>query len=163
VDNFYEQLAGTYKTRMYTLLNICVYIFGVIAAISMVTIPIFVLSLLIALACYFGKKKLYVEYEYTFTNGEIDIDKIVEKKKRKRVINFQIKEVELLAPEDSNYVRDFSNKPVEIVNYFPITTDGKIYAAMLTSGNKRVMIRFLPDDEFLKLCFKYNPKAVKKN
>ncbi|MFL0268513.1 DUF6106 family protein [Candidatus Clostridium radicumherbarum] len=163
MDNFYEQLAATYKTGTYKLLNACVYFFGALAVISMAVIPVFILSLLIAIACFFGKKKLYVEYEYAFTNGEIDIDKIVEMKKRKRVMNFQIKEVELLAPENSYYVKDFLNVPNDIVSCYPKTTDKDIYVAMITGGNKRVKLRFTPDEEFLSLCFKYNPRAVKKS
>jgi hypothetical protein len=163
VDNFYEQLVVTHKTGIYKFMNVCVYIFGLIAVISMALIPVFIVSLLIAVACFFGKKKFYVEYEYAFTNGEIDIDKIVEMKKRKRVMSFQIKEVELLAPEDSYYVKDFTNKPSDIESFYPVTTDNKIYVAMITGGNRRTMLRFVPDDEFLNLCYKYNPRATKKS
>jgi hypothetical protein len=163
LDNFYEQLAATNKTSAYKLLNVCVYFFGALAVFTMGAIPIFILSLLIAGGCFFGKKKLFVEYEYAFTNGGVDIDKIVEMKKRKRVMNFQIKEVELLAPEDSYYVKDFSYTPSEIVNCYPKTTDKEIYVAMITGGNKKVKLRFTPDEEFLNLCFKYNPRAIKKS
>lgn len=163
MDNFYEQLETTYKTGVYKLLNGCSYIFGVIAIISMAVIPIFILGLLITVACFFGKKKFYVEYEYAFTNGEIDIDKIIEMKKRKRIINFQIKEVELLAPEDSYYIKDFPNKPTDIISCYPPTTDKKIYVAIITGGNRRTMLRFVPNDEFLDLCIKYNPRAIKKS
>lgn len=163
MDNFYEQLVATHKTGIYKLMNVCVYFFGVIAIIFLALIPVFIVSLSIAVACYFGKKKLYTEYEYAFTNGEIDIDKIVEMKKRKRVLSFQIREVELLAPEDSYYVKDFTNKPSNIVSFYPKTNDKKIYVAMITGGNQRTMLRFVPSDEFLDLCYKYNPRAVKKS
>lgn len=163
MDNFYEQLVATHKTGIYKLMNIGVYIFGLLSIISLALLPVFIINILIAVACYFGKKKLYVEYEYAFTNGEIDIDKIVEMKKRKRVMNFQIKEVELLAPEDSYYVKDFSNKPSNIISFYPRATDKKIYVAMITGGNNRAILKFVPDDEFLDLCYKYNPRAVKKN
>ena len=64
-----------------------------------------------AVACFFYKQKLFVEYEYQFTNGEIDIEKIIEMKKRSKVVTFNIKEVGLLAPEGSDAVKDYSNKP----------------------------------------------------
>lgn len=163
MDNFYEQLVATHKTGIYKLMNVCVYIFGLATILYMGFEPtVSILSLVLAIGCYFGKKKFYVEYEYAFTNGEIDIDKIIEMKKRKRVMNFHIREVELLAPEESNYVKDFSNKPSEIVSYYPKTTEKKIYVAMITGGTKRTMLRFVPDDEFLDLCFKYNPRGTKK-
>lgn len=125
-------------------------------------IPVFIMCLVISAACFFGKKKFYVEYEYAFTNGEIDIDRIVEMKKRKRVLTFNIKEVELLAQEDSYYIKDFTNMPSEEISFFPSTSERQVYVAMITGGNHRTMLRFVPDEEFLNLCFKYNPRAVKK-
>lgn len=163
MDNFYEQLIPTYKTGIYKLLSAFVYIFGFLAAITLSALPIFVVCLMIAVASFFLKKKFYVEYEYVFTNGEIDVDKIVEMKKRSRVITFDIKNVELIAAEDSQYYRDFSNKPDKTITLFPGTNDRRVYVAMLTGGNERVQIRFAPDEEFLSVCFKYNPRAVKKS
>ena len=38
------------------------------------------------------------EYEYIVTNGELDIDKIIAKRSRKRVLNVKPSEFELIAP-----------------------------------------------------------------
>ena len=40
---------------------------------------------------YFAVQGSYVEYEYTFTNGELDVDKIVAKKKRTAMVSTDIK------------------------------------------------------------------------
>ena len=48
------------------------------------------------LAIYFSfrlAKKLEIEYEYTFTNGELDIDKIIAQRKRKRLISFNVNQI----------------------------------------------------------------------
>jgi hypothetical protein len=162
VDNFYEQLITTYKTNAYKLLNASLYIFGLLAVLTLSALPIFAVCLVLAAAAFFGKKKLYVEYEYVFTNGEIDVDKIVEMKKRSRALTFNIKSVELLAPENSQHIKDFANKPSKVVTLFPNTTDKDVYVAMVTGGNERLQLRFVPDEEFINLCYKYNPRAVKK-
>ena len=163
MDNFYEQLITTHKTTAYKLVNAMLYIFGGLSLITLGSIPIFVTCLILAVAAFFLKKKLYVEYEYAFTNGEVDIDKIVEMKKRSRVLTFSVKNVELIAPENSQYVKDFSNRPNKVLSLFPNTTDRAVYVAMVTGGNERFELRFVPDEEFLNLCYKYNPRAVKKN
>jgi hypothetical protein len=162
VDNFYEQLITTYKTTPYKIVNASFYIFGFLALITISALPMAVLCAVLAAAAFFGKKKLYVEYEYVFTNGEIDVDKIVEMKKRSRVITFNIKNVEILAPEESNSVKDFANKPEKALDLYPKTTDKKVFVAMVTGGTERLQVRFVPDEEFLSLCYKYNPRAVKK-
>lgn len=163
MDNFYEQLVTTYKTGAYNLVNAAFYVFGVLALLILsVNLILFVIFLLLAVGAFFLKRRLYVEYEYVFTNGEIDIDKIVEMKKRSRVFSFDIKNVELLAPEESQYVKDFANKPTSILNLYPSTADKKVFVAMITGGTDRTQLRFVPDEEFINLCYKYNPRAVKK-
>ena len=39
-----------------------------------------------------------LEYEYSFYSGDVDIDKIVGKRKRTRLISFNCRDVELMAP-----------------------------------------------------------------
>lgn len=163
MDNFYEQLLTTKKTIEYKMANIFMYVLFVFAVLSFSNIIFAVIFAGLAVGLFFLKKNLYVEYEYVFTNGTFDVDKILEMKKRKSVMSFDIKNVELLALEDSIYVKDFGNKPSKIVDYVPKTYEGKKYIAMLTGGNERIQIRLGLNEKMLNLCFKYNPRAVKKN
>jgi len=163
MDHFYEQLVTTYKTGFYKMVNVATYIFAFIgfAAFSINFILAIILFCL-AVACFFYKQNLFVEYEYQFTNGEIDVEKIVEMKKRKKVVTFNIKELELLAPEGSAAVKDFYNKPNEILKCYPTTSKARVYIAMVTEGSNKMQLMFVPDEKFLDHCYKSNPKAVKK-
>lgn len=165
MDNFYEQLVSTYKTPLYKITNGAVYVLGGLAVLALGSgrLLTFIICGLLAAGLYFLKRNLYVEYEYVFTNGEIDIDKIMEMSKRKRVLQFSIKEAELIAPEDSYYIKDFGNKPEKVVTCYPKTCDKRVYVVMITGGTERVQLRIAPDEEFLDLCFKYNPRALKKD
>ena len=163
MDHFYEQLVTTYKTGFYKIANGATFIFVLIAMASFSTNLIFAIILLgVAGVCFFYKRNLFVEYEYQFTNGEIDIEKILEMKKRSRVATFHIKEVGLLAPEDSDAVKSYHNKPKSIVNCCTNTSKARVYVAMITEGNNKMQLKFVPDEKFLEHCFKYNPKAVKR-
>ena len=165
MDNFYEQLVTSEKSLTYKVANVMVYGLGVLAFLSLLFRQIFLAIILIAVAVglFFLKKNLFVEYEYAFTNGEIDIDKILEMKKRKRVLTFQIKDVEILAKESSDEINNFSNKPNKVLDLYPTNYNGELFVAVLNKGAEKVMLRFVPDEKFLSLSFKYNPKAVKKN
>jgi len=169
MDNYHEQLVTTHKTVKYNLANKAMYVIGVLGLLGIGGIfsgAAFisgVVFLIIAIGLYFLKRNYYVEYEYNFTNGDIDVDKIYEMKKRKRVITFSVKNLELLAPEGSNHVKDFTNKPDKVLNLFPETSEAKIYVGMLTGGMERAVIRFVPDEQLLDYCYKYNPRAVKRN
>lgn len=45
-----------------------------------------------------------IEYEYLLTNSEIDIDKIMSKRGRKRIVSFDFKEVSICANVEDNEV-----------------------------------------------------------
>lgn len=49
-----------------------------------------ILAVITGYGTYFIITNMYVEYEYTFTNGELDIDKIIAKKKRKSMISVSV-------------------------------------------------------------------------
>lgn len=163
MDNFYEQLVTTSKSSSYKLVNGATYVLALLGVASFGTnLIIGVVLIALGVACFFYKQKLFVEFEYQFTNGEIDVEKILEMKKRSKVTSFNIKEVGLLAPEDSNETRDYSNKPTSVVKCYPNSSKERVYVAMVTEGNNRMQLRFIPDEKFLNHCFKYNPRAVKK-
>ncbi|MBU3190043.1 DUF6106 family protein [Clostridium bowmanii] len=163
MDHFYEQLVTTYKTGSYKVVNAITYLFAGIGIATLSNNLIFAIILLgVAGACFFYKGKLFVEYEYQFTNGEIDIEKIFEMKKRKKFISFNIKEVTLLAPEGSAAVKDYSNKPSLIVKGYPNTSKEIVYVAMVTEGNNKMQLSFVPNQKFLDYCYRSNPSAVKK-
>ena len=51
-----------------------------------------------------------IEYEYILTNSEIDIDKIMSKKARKRIASFDFKEINICANiNDNEHNHDYKN------------------------------------------------------
>ena len=103
MDNFAEQLVkrsetSADKAKRLILIIVGVFFTVVIAglAVLQLTKPIFaMLGLILAAVAgygtYFAVQGSYVEYEYTFTNGELDVDKIVAKKKRTAMVSTDIK------------------------------------------------------------------------
>lgn len=164
MDNFYEQLVTTYKTIHYKSISFIMYLDVILAVIMSLTFNLIPALVLLAgfAGIYFYRRNLYIEYEYDFTNGEMDVDRIIQMKKRKRVLTFNIKDIELLAPEDSDEIKYFSGKPDKIMTCYPPTSRETVYIAMITGGKERLQLRFVPDKELLELCFKYNPRAVKR-
>lgn len=52
-------------------------------------------------------KNQNIEYEYAFTNGELDIDKIMARKKRKKLLTVSTRNFEILARVNSSIYNDF--------------------------------------------------------
>ena len=58
---------------------------------------ILLLAVVMGVVDYFKLPSLDLEYEYLYVNGELDIDKIMSKQKRKRVGSYDMKKVEIVA------------------------------------------------------------------
>lgn len=166
MDNFYEQLLTTEDHFTYKVADVLMYLLVILGVASLIILGqflLFIVFVLTAVGIFFLKKNLFIEYEYIFTNGEIDIDKIFEMKKRKRIISFNIKNVEIIAKDNSQYIKDFINKPNKVINLYPPNYKGQIFVAILNKGAEMIMIKFAPDEKILNLAFKYNPRAIKKS
>ncbi len=95
MDSYSEQLVQKYPTSKDTLKKVLIYVgAGVLAIVFLLLgfmvytfMPICILLVMgIVYGAYYLGKRQYIEYEYLITNGEIDIDKIIGKDKRVRLI-----------------------------------------------------------------------------
>ena len=48
-----------------------------------------------------------LEYEYTVTNSDVDIDVIISRRSRKRIVSFNIKDIDIIAPIEKLENDDF--------------------------------------------------------
>ncbi len=102
MDNFAEQLVKSNPTGADRIKNFALVFIGLFAVIALaglgiLTIGSGIISLVLFLAAIgagFGTYLLFrntkVEYEYTFTNGELDIDKIINQTKRKEMLTISV-------------------------------------------------------------------------
>ena len=105
-DIFVEEMVVRKKTPLNLLL-----IAGMIAAglaliiFVWLAVPFIstVLILIVGFAVYLGIKFQYVEYEYSFTNGDLDVDKIMAKRKRQRKLEISHRQIKVMAPYTAEY------------------------------------------------------------
>ena len=100
-SEFLVKKESTFKDAMikYGLIALTVV---AVAAGLFVSPLIFLVAIGLGIACYFIIPKTDLEYEYLFVNGELDIDMIMSKSKRKRVKSLNITEADLVAPLNSH-------------------------------------------------------------
>ncbi len=103
-----------------------------------------------------------LEYEYIFTNGDLDIDIVKAQKTRKRMTSIRCKNIELMA-SDSNmvYKRDFEgdNFSKEFDAVFDVRQGG-IYHVIYTFDGERMLLSFQPPVKLLAAMKKMNPRCV---
>ena len=74
-----------------------------------------------------------VEYEYQYISGDLDIDVIYGRTKRKRARKFDMRKIEVLAPINSDKIKSIQgNRHVKVCDYSSGYTDRKKYAFITT-------------------------------
>ena len=164
MDNFEELLVAPASDVLHKVSVAAMWIFAVVAFFYM-ALGAFVYTLIFgaaAIALFFAKKYSYVEYEYSNTNGEIEIDSIFEQKNRKRKITFDMKDVLLMAPVESDRYKDNKENVSKVINTVPRGNTDKKYSAIVSKGAVKVEILMVLTQEFIDSCYIYNPRTVVK-
>lgn len=109
--------------------------------------------------------KLNIEFEYTVINGNLDVDKIMSKKSRKRVLSIDIKDVGLMAninDEENNYLYNNPPQDVKLLDFTARDSDTDVYFIDCNVNSSRTIVLFQPNETIVESLWKFNPKAVKK-
>ena len=96
-----------------------------------------------------------IEYEYIFTNGQLDIDIIKGRAKRKNMVSLLCKNIEYMAPLVS---QNMSDRTV-IDAIYDKKRRGKYYVDFTKSGTNYRLL-FQPPEKILTSMKKYNPRNV---
>lgn len=150
-------------------LFLTVILLGVLFALTQSGIPaVFSIGfLLIALMWYVAillMGKLNLEFEYTLTNSEIDIDKIMSKRGRKRIASFDFKNIYICANiRDNMHKHDYENTEL-ISKTFDVSGDksrgGVYFVDYEDEKNGRTRILFQPPQKMLDSIKRFNPRCV---
>ena len=106
-------------------------------------------------------RRMSVEYEYTYIDKEIRIDRIYNLNSRKQVEVIDLGKMELLAVHDSDALRGFANREVKLFDYSAGEDDEetKVYE-LWYEGKKRILLSL--NDDFLSPIVRFYPQKVKK-
>lgn len=116
--------------------------------------------LITGLAALYLKKYLVVSFQYEISDDEVFIDKIMANKKLKRVFNFNLSDMIIIAPERSKKLKELDLKPFRTIKLYPKRYLKGIYTAMVKADDKIYKIKLVPDIKFLELCKKFNKTSV---
>ncbi len=155
MDNFYSEVIVKREETGKSL--VIKGVLGVIAGISvMLTIisggmalPI---SAIILYILYIVYNRLSIEFEYIYLNGELEIDKIMGKSKRKKQNTFNFDNIEIIAPLNSHALDSYKNNS----NYK--TIDYSSQSKEL--GIKKYVIITKKDNTLLKVIFEPSEKML---
>lgn len=100
------------------------------------------------------------EYEYIYMDGELDVDKIIARSKRKRMNSFDFKKLEIMAPVGSQEALRLEYSKYKTFDYTSNTPDAKVYVAYVMNNNETVRLLFEPSEKLIKEINYISPRKV---
>ncbi|RHV88845.1 hypothetical protein DXA96_10035 [Lachnospiraceae bacterium OF09-33XD] len=95
--------------------------------------------------------RLSVEYEYLYINGELDVDKIFSKSRRKRAAVYTMEQLELMAPAGSGHLEEYERRQgIRTVNFTSRNSGAPVYVMMIVRDRQMERVLLEPDEKMLK-------------
>ncbi len=174
MDNYREEIVvknnRTLNNVLYALLMVLMVFSGAMALLNLSSITVSgnILGSIIYIVAYGGiafliwwkKDILKTEYEYTFTNGELDFATVMSNRKRKELGSMRVKNVEAFGAVSSGSFNRFVNMPgLKKSNWF-LNRDGNLHFFYYQKEGTKKMIIFEPSDEMVQMIKIYLPHGV---
>ena len=123
--------------------------------------PLLIVGAILIAVDYFVVPKFEVEYEYLYVNGELDIDAIYSRQKRKKMGTYDMAELEILALSDSHAIDSYKNKQgVKINDYTSLDPQVKSYLLVFNKEKGQEMIRVELEDSIISDIRRIAPRKV---
>jgi len=102
---------------------------------------------------------LSVEFEYLYLTRELSVDKILSKEKRKKAGNWDLRNMEIMAPINSVRLREYENRQSVCYDFSSHENPEGCYV-ILINDEKFSKIIFEPNEELLKGIRGHFPRQV---
>ncbi len=170
MDNFREEVVRPrsmlLRNLLYMLCWLGIVFFGVLALLflsntlmrfnfDLVGIAIMLITGGIAVLLYLRKDRVRVEYEYTFTNGEMDFARVYGNARRKELGTMNVRNVDACGWVQHQSFQRYLNMPgVRKDNWFLNREAHLFYFYFIKEGVKRIIV-IEPSQEMAKLVQQY--------
>ena len=157
---------GAYYAKLLGLGALCAFL---VVLLMGVILPIFPglgpIIFLAAAGCIYGTYYLAteeeLEFEYSLVNNEIDVDKIVNRKKRKRITTANLRALDSFGttnnPDFARYLRDAGVKKLYACRD---KNADDVFFLVYSENTVKKMLIFSPSEKIIDMIVKYNPKKV---
>ncbi len=140
------------------LILLCIVSFFV-----MMMLPLGFIILLLAIAgVYFIFPMMDLEFEYLAVNDQLSIDKIMGQRRRKRVWEGTIDQIEILAPVDSYLLKDAERKDMKTLDFSSRQPGAKVYGMVAQKDGVATKILLEPNEKLLNHLWQRGPRKVVK-
>ena len=91
-----------------------------------------------------------VEWEYSLVEKTMYVDKIMKKSKRKRMGEYDLTKLEVMAPQESYYIKEYDKRNLKTLDFSSMIPENKKYVMVLMNNNELIKLIIEPNDRMLK-------------
>lgn len=162
--DYKEYLVKRKKGAKEILLSAIIYLVALaLSFASLIFLNAMGMELLISVAFLYGGYKLASsfnrEFEYTVTEDCVDVDVIYNASNRKKLISFTMKDVEIIAPVESEKYHAYSGGDYKEIDASTHRKDTSVYFAAVEKNGK-YLVKFELPVTALQHLRKYAPSKV---
>lgn len=171
MDSFKEQIIKKQITKADSTRKFFIMVASVALAFAIIFffigfLPAYaIIGIFIACLAIYGGfyliQNMNIEYEYIFTNGDLDIDKIIAQRSRKRLATIQVNNATAVGIADSNFSVIDSRTLVYASACDPEMQDYYIDVPHKSLGETTVI--FTPDEDMLRVIKTHLPRPLRNN
>ncbi len=104
---------------------------------------------------------MYLEYEYIVTNDDLDVDKIIAKKKRKRMLSISCKDIEKIAPVENAYKNEMNAPSIkQAIDVCESASREASYFILFENEKGKGILYLDAPDEMISMLRRYIPTKV---
>ena len=132
---------------------------GLFMQFDIFTLILTAIFLGIAVLLFLRKDRIRTEYEYTFTNGDMDFAQVFNNQKRKSLGTMRVKNVEAFGPVSGEGFRKLINMPgLKRKNWF-LNREAELYYFYYQKEQQKTIIILEPSPEMVEMIKKYLPRG----
>lgn len=162
-DSYAEQLIKCKKKPLHTAVQVILLITTallLLAGFFMKIMLLLIPGVFLLLICNFLLPLLNVEYEYLYVTGELTVDKILGRSKRKNCFTVEMDKIDIIAPSGSDKLKEFGHLKCVEADYTSNNKDTGIYVCIFHTDTDVRKVYFEPDEKMLELMRLTSPRKV---
>ncbi|MDY5987455.1 DUF6106 family protein [Sporofaciens sp. SGI.106] len=158
-DFYAEQLVKKKTDTKDILIKVLLLVLTVVSVLAVFMFPFGILLPVIFIVLdVFAFRWLDVEYEYLFMNGDLDVDKVMHKERRKHIFSMNINDMEVLAPSGSAELAPHKN--AKVCDFSSKTQGAQTYEMVIVANGAKTRVVFEPNDAILEGMWMMAPRKV---
>jgi hypothetical protein len=165
-DIFIEKLVRRKPTASIILVKILVAFAALVICVSILFTPLAgiagpIIWVVVVWLAWFLIRRLNYEFEYSLTNGDLDIDTIIGFKKRVHMLSLHSYEIELMAPFNSQYADRYPDQDMKTIYDVASSKDSPDrWILIFRKDGSRCKLIFEPNQRMIEGLHRYNPQNV---